>query len=97
VAPIELGRKINERAAAVKASDTRISVEEPIQSWVQSSGIKDSRGSKKRKVVKELRQRMRDKKRIRNGGATERSSGEIIRLNDGRSHREYNGMSGEGE
>jgi hypothetical protein len=44
--PIELSGEVDERATAVDAGDTRVSIEEPVQSRVHAGRIEDGRGTK---------------------------------------------------
>jgi hypothetical protein len=52
--PSELGGEINERAAAVEAGDTRVTIEEPVQRGIETGGVEDCRGTEKRKVTGQL-------------------------------------------
>jgi hypothetical protein len=44
--PVELSGEVDERATAVDACDTRVSIEEPVQSRVDARRIEDSRCTK---------------------------------------------------
>jgi hypothetical protein len=46
--PSELSSGIKVGATAVEASDARITIDEPIQGWVQRSGVEDRGGTKER-------------------------------------------------
>lgn len=52
--PSELGGEINERAAAVDAGDTRVTIEEPVQRGIETGRVEDSRGTKKGEVTGQL-------------------------------------------
>jgi hypothetical protein len=83
--PMELGREIHEWAAAINAGDTRVSIEEPIQSGVQTARVKDGRSAEERKVSKELGKAISDKERIRKSSSAKRSRRKGSRLDDSRS------------
>ncbi len=84
---MELGREVHEWAAAINAGDTRVSIEEPIQSGVQTARVEDSRSSKEREVVEKLGKGIRNEEGIRESSVAKRSGRESSRLYDRRSHR----------
>jgi hypothetical protein len=88
-----LSRKTEEGAAAIETSDTGVAIDEPIQCWIQSSRVKNGRGTEKREMVSELREGIRDKERVRESSTTERSSRKRRWLNNSRSDRKERGMS----
>jgi hypothetical protein len=51
VKPSKLDRQIEKWAAAINTSETRVTIDKPIQSGVQTRGIKDSRRAEKRQVA----------------------------------------------
>jgi hypothetical protein len=97
VKPSKLGRRIEKWAAAIDTSETRVTIDKPIQSGVQTRGIKDSRGSEKRQVTEELSQSVGNEKGIGKSGTTKRSRRKRRRLNDSKSDREKIRMGIESE
>ena len=95
--PMELGGEIHEWATTVKASNTRVPIEEPIQSGVQTARVEDSRSSKEREVVEKLGKGIRNEEGIRESSVAKRSGRESSRLYDRRSHRKQMGMRVESE
>jgi hypothetical protein len=83
--PMELGGEIHEWTTAINAGDTRVSIEEPIQSGVQTARVKDGRSAEERKVSKELGKAVRDKERIWKSSSAKRSRRKGSRLDDSRS------------
>jgi hypothetical protein len=87
VEPGELSRRVEIRAAAVQASDRRIAIKKPVQSWVQASVIEDSRGTKEGQMPRrELGERTRDEERIGECCVAQRSRREPAGLDDSGSH-----------
>ena len=80
--PGELSRRVEVRAAAIKASDAGVTVEEPIQSRIQTGGIKNSRGTEEGQMARKLLEGIWNEEGVGKSGATERSSGIRGRLND---------------
>jgi hypothetical protein len=95
--PVELSGEVDERATAVDACDTRVSIEEPVQGRIQTGGVEDSRGAEKRQVTRKLFERVGDEKRIGKSSTTKRSSREGIGLDDNRCDRKQVGMGSEGK
>ncbi len=87
VEPMEPGREIHEWAIAVKASDTRVPIEKPIQSGVQTAGVEDSRSSKEREVVEKLGKGTSNEERIRESSVAKRSGRDSSRLYERRIYR----------
>ena len=65
------------RVAAVNACNPGVMIEEPIKSWIQRGGIKNSRCAEESEVVEELRQRVGDKRGIGKGCFAERRSSAV--------------------
>jgi hypothetical protein len=95
--PSELSREVEIRAAAVEASDTRVTVDEPVQSWVQRSWVEDRGGTKEGQMPKELGEGIRNEERIGECGTAQRSRRKRIGLNDGGGDWEQMGMRVEGK
>ena len=90
-----MGGEIDKGAAAVNTSDVGAAIEEPTQHWIQTGGVKDSRGAEKRQVTGQLRRGTRDEEGVGQSGTAEQSGQKRCRLDDGRSDWEQVGVSAE--